>query len=62
MPRAKLKSAVPRRIGFAVAEKLVDEGCAVVIADIRDAEAAARRLDGRAGAVIGLPLDVTSEA
>src|SRR4030095_5143975 len=59
--RAAIITGASQGIGFAVAEKLADDGCAVVIADIRDAVEAARRLPGRAGPAIGLPLDVTSE-
>ena len=59
--RTAIVTGASQGIGFAVAEKLVAEGCSVVIADIHDAALAAARLEGRAGAAIGLPLDVTSE-
>lgn len=59
--RTAIVTGASQGIGFAVAEKLVAEGCSVVVADIRDAALVAARLEGRAGAAMGLPLDVTSE-
>lgn len=52
-------------LGEAIAERLIQEGCRVLMADIQEAQirAAADRLRQRlGGAVIGLPCDVTVES
>lgn len=45
-------------IGFAVAQRFVDEGATVVVADIKGGDAAAAKLQGRA---VAIEVDVTSD-
>src|SRR5579859_7774719 len=48
-------------IGYAVAETLAERGAAVVIADLKGAEAAAARLMGQGARAIGVAADVAAE-